>query len=461
MAQNIEALTVANDGYLTVRTNAGPPTKFPVIGSVAYATTFSAGIVVSGGTTGVAISGTTTGLTSTDPITVTLTGETSSHIGITSTIAASATYTGWALGVFGTTTLSGTLGTVGQAAGGIFELNLAAGFAGATSGLLVGAMIGAYANATSGELPTAGLWIEAIAGATVSLKASGANTDMPLLALVTSGGGGVGGNMASLAIEFGSEIAGKTVGVLTGEMYYHQTIQCKANGELVYMPLSTTEGTYTTAYPIITSYNGDPSISIGTAALPLTTATTGMSALKIWSDTTIDDTEYHVPLWVTSILKKTGGGTIYGIRAHTELGATFEADASGTLVGVHGRVRNQGTLSNSGTIMAGVMGQVLHGTGTHTTVSHIASLWADNQLRSDGIAGQHELLYMTNNNSGAGVRTIGQAIFLYGPYVTNFVNFNGCQTGGMVVDGAGDAEARTGRIMINVNGDTRYLYYYD
>ncbi len=239
----VESIDILNDGYITVRGD-GLPARLKVIGSLDYAPIFTTGLTVTGGTTGIAISGTTTGLSSTDPIAVTLTGETSSHIGLTATIAASAQYTGWALGVFGTTTLSGTLGNIGQAAGGIFELNLAAGFAGATSGLLVGAMIGAYANATSGEKPTAVLWVESIAGATVSLKADGTQFDQPLLALVTSGGGGGGGAPASLAIEFGSEIAGKTVGTGSGEMFYAQNIQVKVNGTLYYMPLSNTEGMF-------------------------------------------------------------------------------------------------------------------------------------------------------------------------------------------------------------------------
>ena len=186
-------------------------------------------------------------ITFTGSMVVTLSG--GANTAITTTVTGSEAYTGWALGFFGSTQLTSTSGVIGSAAGGVFEVNMTSAFKGSTSGIITGAFIGAYCNSTDGELPTAGLWLETIAGTGVSFQATGAASDMPMIALVTSGAG----TKSSLAFEFGSEVAAKTVTTTSGGMFYNGTIQMKANGTLIYMPTSTVEGTYTTAYPIVTT----------------------------------------------------------------------------------------------------------------------------------------------------------------------------------------------------------------
>ena len=212
-------------------------------------------------TTGLSISAdSTTGISCaapvalTDALTITLTG--GAHTAVTASVTATTSYSGWALGFFGSTTLSGTF-TGANAAGGCFEVNMEALAAPTMSGMVVGAYIGAYSN-TAYNKPTAGLWIETIAGTGVSFQADGGAHDMPMIALVTSGAG----TKSSLAIEFGSEVAGKTVTTDADGMYYNQTIQMKANGTLIYMPTSSVAGTYTTAYPIVTTF-ATTAISIG------------------------------------------------------------------------------------------------------------------------------------------------------------------------------------------------------
>ncbi|GAF92225.1 unnamed protein product, partial [marine sediment metagenome] len=94
---------------------------------------------------------------------ITITGTSTGKIGSTVSTAQGLAHTGWALGYFGTTVLSATTGTAGNAAGGVFEVNMASGFAATHAGIIVGAYIGAYTNA-AGRRPNAGLFIEAIAG---------------------------------------------------------------------------------------------------------------------------------------------------------------------------------------------------------------------------------------------------------------------------------------------------------
>ncbi len=211
----------------------------------------------------------TPALTLTDaPVASTITGD---EIGFTATMNATEAYTGWALGYFGTTTLSNTSGTVGNAAGGCFEVNFSSAMTGGVAGMVVGAYVGAYSSSTTvGSVPTAGLWVETIA----------TNSDMsatPVISIVTSGSGGT---TSEIAFALGNAQAGKTVSTgLTG-MYYNETIHIIANAVERYIPLSTVAGTYTTAYPII---------STSTIATTIAALTVGDAYSGIRSSVTCDN----------------------------------------------------------------------------------------------------------------------------------------------------------------------------
>ncbi len=190
-----------------------------------------------------------------DKVTVELT---TAGTGFRGDVTCSLTTSSWTLPFWGTATFTTpTQVAVGSGAGGVFEVNMTSAFQGALTGVTCGAFIGAYSNATGGRKPNAGLWIETIAGTNADFAATGASSDMPIIALVTSGAG----TKSSLAFEFGYEGAGKTVTTTSGGMFYQATIQMKANGTLIYMPTSTVEGTYTTAYLIQSSLATDSSSS--------------------------------------------------------------------------------------------------------------------------------------------------------------------------------------------------------
>lgn len=196
--------------------------------------------------------------------------------GVHSAITCSATTSSWTLGFFGQATFTlATQTNVGSGAGGVFEVNMTDAFQGNLTGVTCGVFVGAYSNATGGRKPNAALWIETIPGANADFAATGASSDMPMIALVTSGT-----NKSTLAIEFGYEGAGKTVPTGVGEMSHNQTIQVKVNGTLMYWPLSTVEGTYTTAYPIVTTCAAT-AIDIGTAVTGIDMTGTYTKAINI------------------------------------------------------------------------------------------------------------------------------------------------------------------------------------
>jgi len=250
-----------------------------------------------------------------------VTNTSESGISFTATTTTTGTgHTGWALGFFGSTNLSSTSGVCGSAAGGVFEVNMTSSFVGSTSGIVAGAYIGAYGNSTS-DKPTAGLFIETIAGTGVSFAADGSNTDMPIIALVTSGAG----TESSLAIEFGSEAAGKEVTTTSGGMFYQGTIQMKANGTLIYMPTSTVEGTYTTAYLIQSSLATDAS-SLATGAVILA------GGIAVTKDMWLGGGELNVTTVATDIVIK--GNTAAALEVYDAATKLLAFDTRNTVSAV-------------------------------------------------------------------------------------------------------------------------------
>jgi len=145
---------------------------------------------------------------------------------------------------------------------------------------------------------------------------------------------------------------------------------------------------------------GGTGINMGTTT-PLTTAATGQSVIKIYSDLSGDG--YNVPVWITSAATGTGAsyGSIYCIRGDVKLtGVQTSQDNDQFIVGVHGRARVSGTVYNTACTIAGVMSQLLAG-GTYTEAENVCSLWVDNQLATNPSTGEISMVLITQNNSSS------------------------------------------------------------
>ena len=118
----------------------------------------------------------------------------------------------------------------------------------------------------------------------------------------------------------------------------------------------------------------DSTLAMGTSGTPLTTATTGLSAVKIYSDHSASG--YNVPVWVTGA--HTGDGATYGsmycVRGDAKLSGTQTTQSNAQyVVGVHGRARVDGTAYNSSLFVSGVCAQLLAG-GTWTAANLVYAL---------------------------------------------------------------------------------------
>ena len=188
-----------------------------------------------------------------------------------------------------------------------------------------------------------------------------------------------------------------------------------------------------------------------------TTAITASTAIKVISIFTGNG--YHHTGYFES--QYTGAGVTYGtIRAVVGVGdlSGIQTDHSNAqyIVGVHGRAKVSGTAYNGGLFVTGVHAQILAG-GTYTKVSHVSSLWADNQLTTVPTSGEFELLYLSNNGGSA---AMGQAIYAYVPYVTNLLKIYGGTVGGMIsatIGATGIHKTIVRKIKISIDGVTYYL----
>ena len=215
-------------------------------------------------------------------------------------------------------------------------------------------------------------------------------------------------------------------------------------------------GTTITASGLLTA-NGGIESTYGTdnaIAITVSEATNGIGAINITSTPTIDDGEYHVPIWVDAQLALTGGGSIYGVRGHVGTIAGITQDATGYQIGVHGRILNLGTVDNGGIIIAGLLGQTLTG-GTYTAVSHMSCAWLDWQSTTTVTAGETELLYLSHNAAGF---TLDQFIYIYGANATDyFIKFATTMTGGWSDTGTTEGEECVGHLKVRYNNADAYI----
>ncbi len=132
--------------------------------------------------------------------------------------------------------------TVRNMAAGWFGLNWTSAFAATGAGVTRGVNV-EVTNSAVGSHPNAVLYLQSVAGTSAS------NATMPYIVMTDSGAG----TQSNIMFELGHEAAGQTVTTGSGTLVYNQTLQIKVNTAAAYIPYSTAEGTYTTAYPIVTT----------------------------------------------------------------------------------------------------------------------------------------------------------------------------------------------------------------
>ena len=198
----------------------------------------------------------------TDPVTITLTDPATTVNGLYSLIDAGVTWTGGNIvAVRGKVAVNGAGNNIVSATGVWAGLDFADAI-GLGTGLTCA--INAEVSSDNATCPNAIVYIQ-------SLPGSGANfANVPYL-VFSETAAGTGSN---ILFEVGHAPAATVPTLTSGTLFYHDTLQIAVNKTAgnrtaYFIPLSTAQGSFTTAYPIVTTY--------ATTAISIATCTTGIS----------------------------------------------------------------------------------------------------------------------------------------------------------------------------------------
>ena len=149
-------------------------------------------------------------------------------------------------------------------------------------------------------------------------------------------------------------------------------------------------------------------------------------------------------------IRTDGAASAYGVSGVAKLDGGVTATAV-SIFGVYAQAR-----VDTGGVLAGnsflVGSYSLIEAGPAVTANHVTSCWLDSH-QADAVTGAHDLLYMTNN----GAAVMDQAIHLYGPNITSFINFDTCST----FLTSGGATSVTQKLAVMVDGAVRYINLYE
>lgn len=385
--------------------------------------------------TTVALSGAITGNTSID---VTSTAPTTAE----NAVAGIVTITdGWASGeinaVYGKVTVTPAAGNTYNTAGGHFELTLT-GAPALGLGLMTPLMV--KCDATGNVAPNAGMVIE--------MYPHSAQTDfsnVPFIAFADYATDS--GTQTDYLFEVGHAPMGATCSTGSTHLYHNETLKISVNGSDRWIPLSTAQGTYTTAYPIVSTLIGAEAISMGASGGHLEDTVAG-SAVGIYVDNTLTSGSYRALRVETLASGASTGGSHYGIRGASGLKTGITSSGAAFCVGTQGKIVSAGVAA-TGSTFAGVLGQV-NNTGTFNTGSKLYAVWADNQLVT--CSGQLFMLGLTNTIAN---KSIDAHMYIYGKaelLIDGWVN-----QGNWYVATAKTGDADGGSIKINVDGVDKYI----
>ncbi len=212
-------------------------------------------------------------LISTSTITVTLTDPTTAANAIYGYVDAGGAWTsGNMVGVRGKVAISGSVNFV-SATGVWAGLDFATS-TGSGSGLTCA--LNAEVSSNNSVVPNSIIYIQSLPGASANFS------DVPYIVFAETRGGSTGTGSRYL-FEVGHKAASKIPTIGSNELFYNDTLQIAVNETAgnrtdFFIPLSTVTGTFTTAYPIITTYATIAiDISTCTTGIDITAATTGIN----------------------------------------------------------------------------------------------------------------------------------------------------------------------------------------
>ena len=215
----------------------------------------------------------------------------------------------------------------------------------------------------------------------------------------------------------------------TTHCLYDNTLRIKIDTATWYLPMSSAEASYTTAYPIVSSAQIKTTLSTGVAMYVNSTATAagsyGMYSL-------ITGTYTSGGCWavygdITWSHATSGYPTMYGVCGRATVNDNYTG-GTGYVYAVSGQLHftNDTIINNGSSVFAALCGVITSDATPTFTTGHITCLYLDNLCSAADLAdtaGVNSFIYMANNSGG---KDLDDAIYLYGPDVLNFMRFQGC-----------------------------------
>lgn len=122
-----------------------------------------------------------------------------------------------------------------------------------------------------------------------------------------------------------------------------------------------------------------------------------------------------------------GYPTLYGVCGRATVNDNYTG-GTGYVYAVSGQLHftNDAIINNGSSVFAALCGVITSDASPTFTTGHITCLYLDNLCNDTDladIAGVNSFIYMANNSGG---KDMDDAVYLYGPDVSNFIRFQGC-----------------------------------
>jgi len=264
----------------------------------------------------------TTAITAGGSINVTLDAPTASINGLYSLINASASSTGNLVAVRGKVIVTGTGSKVSKTAlwGGI-ELSTVYTETGLTCA------VNAQISSSSAQCPNSIVHIQ-------SLPLSGGNfANVPYLCFSEGINAAPAGTGSNILFEVGHNAATTTPTIGTGKLFFGNTLQIAVNQTAgvrtaFYIPLSTAEASYTTAYPIVSSKAAGTNVSITNTAL---TVGDNYSGIRVAVTEAAANNQYGIAAYFDTTITGAQANHVYGIGSWVNFSTGF-TQTSGQMI---------------------------------------------------------------------------------------------------------------------------------
>ena len=395
-----------------------------------------------------------------DIVATTSTGADVNVNGIFELLTVSGNCTGSVCGLRVKAQCDGTARTIGNFYGANVDARLGANASDALSGIMAGLQVAV----STGLSTTGSLWVY---GINIDLSEAGGARATAIKAFIDFQDYDYDGSFPCQHLfDVGGSASRCSTGT-SGDIEYNTTLHILVNTADRYIPLSTVEGTYTTAFPIATTYAS----GIGFSSV-FTADTSGYSGVRNVSSFSLTAAGVHKGIQSDVTYNVTGRATSIGVAGKVILGGSADfTGGAGYMWGVQGQMHftDGCTINNEGSVWAGGRFVLTEDSGaggwTHTD-GHLCVVLIDSLLESSVTlsTGQKSLLRIGNWGQQSNFCTFDSTFHVYGRHTDHLFYFFDCDAADSFItaetsDPSGEQTHKI-KVYLNNGSLTRYIMLY-